>query len=97
MSKIALTPSRVEGDGPQQRPFGLRTARPITPENTLVVPDTTYCPERQLALTHDGVPVVTAGSTGTTNATGGGQTQQDMQWFDDSVDDSDVDAPEEEE
>ncbi|MFE1361964.1 putative ATP-grasp-modified RiPP [Streptomyces harbinensis] len=93
----ALTPARVEGDGPHQRPFGLRTARPITPENTMSVPQTTYCPEQQLALTDDGVPLVTAAATGTTYATDVGATRRDMQWFDDAVSDSDVDAPEEEE
>lgn len=92
---IVLTPAHVDGDGPHQRPFGLRTTRPITPENTMVVPHTTYCPAQQLALTDDGAPLVTAASTGTTHATGKRQTREDMQYFDDSPDDSDVDAPEE--
>ncbi|WP_432747587.1 putative ATP-grasp-modified RiPP [Streptomyces sp. JH002] len=91
---LTYTPVPVDEGAARLRPFGLRTARPVTPENVAVLPHTTYCPDRQLALTDEGVPLITAASTGTTQGTGR-DTRHDMQWMDDSVDDNDTDAPEE--
>ncbi|MFF2375880.1 putative ATP-grasp-modified RiPP [Streptomyces xiamenensis] len=91
VTRTHIDESESEG---RRRPFGLRTARAITEGNTVAIPPTTYCPERQLSLRDDGMPMVMA-ATGTSAATAD-QTRHDMQWMQDTDSVDDTDAPEEE-